>query len=237
MSSETICINNVHYEVFNFKYVFGKFNGSEEFILLEDIEYEIDEKKVSNGKIYIIIPSWVEMQDLYQCNSEKNPMTQKYEVNVDKMNMKKTYKICTKIIGEDNDVLIMSRFAVENMCIDLVYFINEKIEEVIYKYYIGTGLSEEEQKDLEYDCFKYYTACQKRARGEHNVSMPFAPGAVSLLNICDMFGCTPDVARKISKRDIDMIAIARNQKDFTSNPVTTGFNPKKFNNQMIKKRR
>jgi hypothetical protein len=37
-----------------------------------------------------------------------------------------------------------------------------------------------------------------------------------------MFNCTPDVARKISKRDIDMTVIAKEQEHICKNPGFIG---------------
>ncbi len=237
MAFETVCINNIYYEVFDFRYISGIFNGDNEFILLENVNFQIDKEKIKTGKIYIVIPSWVEMQDLYQCSSRKNPMTLQYEVCSEKMNENKIYKLCPKIIDENEKTLIMSKVVAENLYIDLIEFISEKIDEVIHRHYVGIGLSKEEQKILEYSCYKYYAACQKQVRGEYQVVLPLAPGAVVLLNICDIFNCTPDVARRISKKDIDMITIAKNQKDITKNPQMTGMDCSKFNPKKSKKRR
>jgi len=54
-------INNLDYLVFPFKYVTGFFDEKELFFLLEGVG-KVRNYKV--GEVYIIIPSWVEIQDL-----------------------------------------------------------------------------------------------------------------------------------------------------------------------------
>ena len=208
--SKTISIDNINYEVFTFKYYSGIYNGEDYFVLLDD--FNIEGKHCHLGELYIIVPSYIEYQDIFQLGSWQNAMTRQYEINPDKIKMAKLMVLCLKIIDNENKVYLPSEDLFNNISIDFGTYILEKIEYVINKYYSGSSLSDERVAQLELACFNFYKAVEKRKHGQ-NVVVPPAPGVVNLLNVCEMFNCTPDKARKISKRDIDMISIARQQKN------------------------
>ena len=221
--SKTIHINNVHYEVFEFQYISGKYSGVDIFVLLEDLIAENKKHLIYTGEIYILVPSWVEMQDLRMCSCKMNLMTREYEVDNDAIEYNKIFKFCTKIVDHNGEPFMMTEDRADELYPSLARFIGEKIDEVIYKYYFGTGLSNEEEKKLSSACYKYYSTSNKVAQGVQGVTVAPAPGIVSLLNICELFNCTPDVARKISKKDIDSISIAYSQKNLCNNPSTIGY--------------
>jgi hypothetical protein len=95
---------------------------------------------------------------------------------------------------------------------------------VITKYYFGSGLTPERERALAYDCYKYFSAIEKAKRGDEKIVIPPCPGIIMLVQVCEMFDCTPDIARKIPKRDIDMILIAKEQESICKNhPDWIGF--------------
>lgn len=214
MESRIEIINNVEYEVFKFPYLFGEMNGEEYFILLD--YDEVEGNKVFWGELYILIPSYVEIQDLFQMSSEKDIRTGKYEISDSKLKRSKMLLLCSKIIDHRGASYMMDKDFHDNLYPSFAGFIVYKIENVLDKYYIGSGLTKEREKQLVMACYKYYKAIY-RSRAGHTEVIPPSPGIIYLMNVCEMFSCTPDVARKISKRDLDMIMIAREQKDICEN--------------------
>ena len=209
--SKLITIDGIDYEIFEFKYYSGEYNNSEQFILFEDDDF-VKGKNCFSGELYIVAPTYIEFQDLYQMSSTMNAMTRQYEVNLGKIKMAKLLVLCSKIIDHEGQVHFPSEDFFLNMDINFAEFILRKIEYVINKYYTGSGLTEEQEQKLELACFNYYKNLEKKRHGKE-VVIPPAPGVVSLLRVCEEFNCTPDKARKISKRDIDSIFIAKQQKN------------------------
>jgi len=212
-------INNLEYAVYPFKYLCFKQNGREVFFLIEG--KNIKAKDVKIGKIYIKIPSWVEMQDLYQASCLQNMMTKVYEADSDLYRDNKIKKLCFKIVDSEGSVTLMDGGVCNGLYPILAQFIIDKINEIMSIYYIGTGLSKDEEEKLSFDCFKYYSSIFKRGAGK-NVKIPPTPIPVLLMSICKSFNCTPNVARKISKRDIDMATIAREQENICKHPSLIG---------------
>ncbi len=217
---EIIRINNLDHVVIQFKYVSGIRKGKPYFILLEEFN-ENRIKNYKNGKIYIIIPSWVEMQDVYQSSTEKNIMTNKYELSFDKLKMNKISKLCVKIETAEGEVFLITKKKIQKMHPIFVQFILKEIERVISTHYVGSGISKEEEKEMAYECYRYYSTMKKKQMGK-KVTVPPCPGPILLMNICNTFNCTPDVARKISKRDIDLIMLAKEQESICEDPRVIG---------------
>jgi len=212
-------ISNVDYALIEFKYLYQKTKECESFFLLENSFF--NPKKYFIGKAYILIPSWVEMQDLYQSSSELNIMTNKYEVESEKLKNNKLVKFCSKLVNHENDTFLIDSDFIYDLDPQLGHFLLRKIDEVIDEFYSGSSLSEEEEKELANRCYKYYSAINKRGYGK-KVKIPPPPGVVLLREICQHFNCTPDVARRISRRDIDMMQIAKEQENLCSHPGMIG---------------
>ena len=216
---KVLTINNLQYIVFPFYYVTSFKNGKDRFVFIND--KDVDKKKCKKGEIYLLMPTWVEMQDIYQSSSERNIMTKKYELNHQRLKLNKITRLCMKIIDGRGESHVMSKDMFEKMNVPLSQFILMKADEIIDKYFVGTGLSKGEEKSLSYECYKYYSAVQKRRAGK-NSPVPPCPAPVLLMDICKTFNCTPDTARRISKRDIDMMMIAQEQEEHCKNPNLIG---------------
>lgn len=214
-----VTLNNLEYVVFDFKYASIKVNGVDVFFLLGRKNIKVKDPKI--GEIYIRVPSWVEMQDLFQSSCQYNIMTKEYDVNEDFYRDNKIIKICSKIVDADGNITVMNKWVCEKLPPLFGQLIIEKVDEIIGVYYIGTGLSKEEEEKLSFDCFKYYSSIYKMGAGK-NVVIPPVPIPVLLMNICKAFNCTPDIARKICKRDIDMTMIAKEQENICKNPSLIG---------------
>ena len=218
--TEIININNIDHAIVPFKYVSGVRNGRKFFIFLENISKKFI-RNYKIGKIYILIPSWVEMQDVYQSSSEENIMTRKFEINFDFLKINKIGRLCVKIEDAEGGVLLLSKKEVNKLEPSLAQFILSEIDDIINKHYLGSGLSKGEEKELAYECFKYYRAIKKQQAGK-KVVIPPCPGPVLLMNVCKTFSCSPDVARNISKRDIDLIMLAKEQESICEDPRLIG---------------
>jgi hypothetical protein len=219
--SKRVSINKIDYEVIKFYYIDGKYNGDDYFSLLDECSKE--NSKIKCGEIYILIPGWVEMQDLYQKSSEQDIQTKKYVINLQKLRMNKIKLFCIKIVDNESKSHFINDELINNMYPSLGNFILRCIDDVISVYYMGSGMSSEMEKQLAYDCYRYYSAIEKKRHGK-DVIIPPCPGVVMMLNICQMFDCTPDIARNISKKDIDMILIAKEQENLCkNNPDIIGF--------------
>jgi len=217
-------INNLDYLVVPFKYVTGFIDEKELFFLLEGVG-KVRNYKV--GEVYIIIPSWVEIQDLYQSSSEKNIMTKKYEVNNSWLRINKIKKLCSKISDAEGRVYLIDEYFALNVHATLGTFIVSKVDKVISDHYMGSGLSKEEEKEMAEECYKYYSAVYKERAGK-SVTIPPCPGPVLLMSVCKTYNCTPDIARKISKRDIDMLMIAREQENLCQDSNIIGLTKSPF---------
>jgi len=219
-----VTINNIEYIIYPFKYASVKYNGRDVFFLLEGNKLKV--KKPQIGEIYIVVPSWVEMQDLYQSSCILNMMTQEYNVNEDLYRDNKIKKLCSKLAYSNGDIMLMTGDACQNLHPTLAQFIMEKVDEVVRLYYMGTGLSGEEGDKLSFDCYKYFRSIYKKGLPGNSVGtkviIPPVPIPVLLMNICKIFNCTPDIARKISKKDIDMTMIAKEQENICKHPSLIG---------------
>ena len=101
-----------------------------------------------------------------------------------------------------------------------------EIDNLIEKNHNGDGLTKEESNELAYDCYKYYSASNKKQSGNNTSEIPVPPAIVVLKHVCEMFHCTPDVARRISKRDIDMMSVANEQQSICREPSAIGLGDK-----------
>lgn len=212
--------NNLRYMICEFNYILDYYDENEVFFLLDE-KFKIKGQKT--GEIYILIPSWLEMQDLYQRSSKYNIMLKTHEIDEDLLVNNKIRVLCSKIVDSKGKSTVMSHDVVSNLHSTLAQFILDTTDEVIEKYYVGTSLNKEEHNDLTDDCFKYFSSVGKKRMGRKNVNVPPVPAPVLLMRICKMFNCTPDIARKISKRDIDMIMISREQESLCEDPAVLGF--------------
>jgi hypothetical protein len=224
MANRTVTMQNIEYEVVQFKYMKYSVESEEFIVLLENPDWSIEGKGFEIGELYIQIASWVEMQEIARMSMTKNIMTSKYELDRNEYMYNKIKVLCRKIVEADGTTHFFSDKIMENIDIDMGFFIARNVDLTIIKYYTDTGLSVEQEKELNLACYDYYAAVYKKAMGKENVSIPPAPGIVSLMGICEIFDCTPDVARKISKRDIDAIGIAKEQESICRNhPEMLGF--------------
>jgi len=217
--THVVNISNIDYALIEFKYFHKRIKDNEIFFFLENFPPPI--KKYFIGKAYILIPSWVEMQDLYQSSSELNIMNQKYEIEPEKLRNNKLSRLCSKLVSHENETFLVDSDFIYDLDPQLGHFLLRKIDEVINEFYSGSSLSEEEEKELANRCYKYYSAINKRGYGK-NVKVPPPPGVVLLMDICKKFNCTPDVARKISRKDIDMMQISQEQENLCAHPGMIG---------------
>lgn len=211
-------INNLKYIIYEFRYILDYYNGKQVFFLLDE---NFNIKGSKRGEVFILIPCWLEMQDIYQSSSEYNIMTKDYDINEHLFVMNRVRRLCLKIVDEDGKSEIIGGDA-SWLHPTLGQFIEEKVEETVERFYSGSGLSKKEGDRLKYDCYKYFSAMQKNALGKRAI-IPPVPSPILLMRICKIFNCTPDVARKISKKDIDMVMISREQEDLCQNPAALGF--------------
>lgn len=197
-----IDIDHFKYAVFEMKYFYNSNNGS--FIIGNHENCKI-------AKVFIVVPSWMDIQDLRQRSAEINIVTGQYEINMDKMDNNKILYLCNKIIDQNGEVSIMNEKFLDSLNLELAYYLLHLVDFTINEYYAGSEMTVEKRKDLSKRCFDFYTAQNKKRMGQR-VPIPPCPGIVLLLSICDNFNCTPDVARKISYADIEMMYIAREQE-------------------------
>lgn len=215
-------IQDIDFEVVPFAYLLREWNDDSLFILLDSDIEKYKGKNVLFGEIYIIIPSYIEMQDLYHFSSEKNIQTNKYELNYDWLKLNKLNYLCHKIVDHNKESHPLTGELIDNMYPNLANFIILRINEVIGKYYSGMGLTKEREDQLKYKCFNYYKAVNRKEMGYQGIIVPPPPGAVLLASVCEMFQCTPTEARRINKKDLDYIMLAKSQESFCSNPDNIG---------------
>ena len=214
-------IDNTPYAIFEFKYI----ENEKHFILLEDInKNKINLSKVKIAKVYIRIPSWIDIQDLRCMSSylDIKPKVNKYVVDEDVLKISKIKVLCWKIIDAKNRVYIPKVQEIKELDYDLFYYILNKIDIIISEYYLGNGLDDETYDIISDDCFRYYKAVYKQALLDENTILPPQPGAVALKNLCEHFKCTPNEIRKINRRDLDMILIAKTQDNICQNTSLIG---------------
>jgi hypothetical protein len=119
--SKRVSINKIDYEVIKFYYIDGKYNGDDYFSLLDECSKE--NSKIKCGEIYILIPGWVEMQDLYQKSSEQDIQTKKYVINLQKLRMNKIKLFCIKIVDNESKSHFINDELINNMYPSLGNFI------------------------------------------------------------------------------------------------------------------
>lgn len=217
---------DISIEVIEFRYIYFKIDGNENFIFLEGDEPKEILKKAHIGKVYIRIPTWVEMHDIFRISTKRDvdpAVAHKKRRYIDAELFKdaKLKKLCIKFVDHEGEETIVDNDYIDELNVRLAGFVLQKIDEIISKYYTMDGISEKEAKDLSTDCYKYYSSIFRKQSGELE-DVPTPPSIIILKHVCDMFKCTPDVARTISKRDIDMINIAEEQQSLCRNPGMIG---------------
>lgn len=212
-------INSLRYIVYEFNYIFDYHNGNEVFFLLDE-NFNIKGQKT--GEVYIVIPTWLEIQDIYQSSSRYNIMTKEYDIDDDLYEFNKVQKLCFKIVENGEKTIYINGENVECLYPTLGEFVSDMADDAIGRFYTGTGLSSEESKKMSDDCYKYFRSIYKESLGGIYSVTPPQPAPVLLARMCEIFNCTPNVARRISKRDIDMIMISREQKDICQEPSAIG---------------
>ena len=214
-------IGNLDYEIVNFFILYNSDDDCSNVVVFD--EYSIIKKGINKKKckLYILIPSWFEMQDIIQKSSEKNIMTKKYEINQLSFRFNKI-RVLIKKIDIEGEQIYLTNDMIRRMNIEFASFVSYCVDNVISKYYVGTGLIEDEARELSNDCFKYYKSKFDISIGK-NAVVPPCPSAIILMNICEIFNCTPDVARKIDRKDIEMFFIAKSQQEICNDPSNIGY--------------
>lgn len=199
------------------------------FILCEDLckRFGISNEKFLKmggmvGKAHLLVPSWIDMYGIERKSTKSDPYTEGRVIWLpEKIRINKILKFLKLLIDHTGRVYFINRKFIENLDPSLGSFLTEKIDDLIDEF-VGDGLSKEEQKDLSYECFNYFSAVEKVRSGKENVDIPPTPECVLLERICKEFNCTPNIARQMSKRDIEMFLIMREQENICKNPIIAG---------------
>ena len=212
---------DLQYEVFKFNYIII----DENFLF---VNLKESNPFFKTGKVYIKIPTWLDMHDIRRKSLDVNPFNRKErKLNVSKFCINKIKQLCIRLEDEDGEVT--TDFSKENYLDqinpDLGDFIVSKIDKLISKN-VDFGLSSEESKQLKDDLFNYYRAVYRQMKGDSKIAVPDPPSVVLIHSICKMFHCLPEEAIKIPKRDIDMHFLMREMETHCQNPHNIGMSPR-----------
>lgn len=220
--------NTNRYEETEFQYYYSETDDANFFFLIEDIndKWIVDKEKIQKAKVFIRIPSWYEVHEISRLSAKENPYTKERVPVPEKIKDNKLKLLLWKIVDHTGEVFYFNKENIENLHPNLANFFLKKINELIERENCFSGLTDEEERDLSFECFKYYSALRKKRLGRQ-VKIPIPPAIVVLKRICEMFNCLPDEARKISKEDIDKVFIANEQEYYCEDPKNVGIVDKK----------
>jgi len=216
--------NQDRYEEIEFEYYYFEENDTNYFFLIENLKFfwEISKEKIQKAKVFIKIPSWYDIHEISRLSSRKNPYTKQRISIPEKTKENKLRMLLWKIEDHSGETIYFTKEIIEDLHPELASFFLTKINDLLHREGCFDGLSEDEERDLSLECFKYYSAIKKRRSGRKNIDIPTPPAIIVLKRICEMFNCTPDEARKISKKDMDEIFIANEQEYFCEDPKNVG---------------
>lgn len=169
-------------------------------------------KHYKKGKIYIKRPDWGTMNDIAAESALPAPYERKYKVEPCKHRDLKIKKLLVKIKDHEGNITDASDKFIDEMQPNLALFIADTIDDIMDKMYLGEQMTKEEVKDLSYRCHLYFKRLRQKSQGKRGVRVPPAPSIITIKQICEMFHCTPDVARTISPRDLEMMEIVAEQE-------------------------
>jgi len=207
------------------QYYYVERHGTGFFYVIDDIDkfFSIDSSKVKTLEVVIRHPTWYEIHEITRKSTVVGYFNKKKFVVREKMKDFKLKDLVIKFIDEDQTISI-NPDKIDQLIPELATYILEKIDEVIFNSGNFSGLQKEEEKELGYECFKYYSALRKKAYGV-KADIPTPPAIVVLKRICEMLKCTPDEARSISKRDLESLFIAEEQEYVCKDPRACGVDP------------
>lgn len=202
------------FEVFEFQYFYNDI-----FVFLRE------ENKCSRsmiGKIYIRIPTWADIYEIRRLSVRPDPYNRHKTIFDQKKWTKNKISILVwKLEDEDGECSRINDDIYDNIDPFLCFFISQKVDEIISKYY-DAGLSEEESKKLATDCYNYYRAVEKYKRGDKNIRIPEPPAIVLIKKIAEVAHCSLDEAKLMPKRDIDSLLVSIEQEGICSEPSAIG---------------
>jgi hypothetical protein len=215
--------NADRYEVFEFEYYYIENNDSNHFFLIKEIEdyWEIKKEKVEKAKVFIKIPCWYDVHEISRLSAKVHPYTKERVPLPEKIKDNKLKLLLWKIEDHTGEVFYFTDKFIEDLHPNLAAFFLNKINKLIETEGCYEGLSDDEASSLSFECQKYYSAIKKRRAGR-KVEIPVPPAIIVLKRVCEMFNCTPDEARKISKRDLDEIFLANEQEYYCEDPRNVG---------------
>ncbi len=215
--------NLERYEIFEFEYYYTENEESNHFFLIKDIQelWKVKEDKVQTAKVYVKIPSWYEIHEISRLSAKEHPYTKERTTLPEKIKDNKLKLLLWKIEDHTGEVFYFTDTFIEELHPNLAAYFLSIINELIEREGCYDGLTDDEERALSFECFKYYSAIKKKRSGR-KVKIPIPPAIVVLNRVCEMFNCTPDEARKISKRDLDQVFIANEQEYFCEDPKNVG---------------
>lgn len=199
--------------------------GGKCFILQEDMVNNAKRKgfDVKIGRAMLRIPTWLDLYDIQRKSSVRDPYDQgKSYIDPHKYMDNKLKALVKQIITHDGQVYNIRFEDVENMEYGLMLDLVDPINKMIDIYCPEDGLSDQEAQELSRDCYRYYSSINKKQAGDTHARVPQPPSIIILKQVCEFFNCTPNEARKVDRRDIDMMVIAKEQESICSNPSLIG---------------
>lgn len=209
---------------FKFHYREREVGDGEVIVDIFDSKYEDPPESFKQGKVYVRNPSWAIMNDISRVSGVMNSYTKKLDIEAYKYRDQKLKKLVVKIEdAEENTTFVDEKF-VDSMNPILANFILDKIDEILDWRRHETGLSKEEGRELALDVFRYLKNKKIRDSGKFAL-LPPMPSIMLITNLCERFHITPDEARRISPRDLEMMSIVAEQEDVINNPAKYGNGP------------
>lgn len=214
--------NQKRYEIVEFEYIYVESDEVNYILLVDDVEFNgLKDERIEKAKVYIKKPSWYEMHEVYRLSASIDPYTKKKEIISEKIKENKLKLLLWKIEDHTGEVFYFNEETIGDLHCNLANFFLIKIAELVEKSGCTSSSTEEEERQLSLDCFKYYSAIKKKRAGRR-VEIPTPPAIVVLRRICEMFHCLPDEARTISKDDIDKVFLASEQEFYCEDPKNVG---------------
>ena len=208
---KNIFFNNPTILKINFFYDFIEDDkGNKAIIVHNDLDND-PPKRYKKGVLHIRSPNWGIMQDIAIASGSLDPWTGELVIDNYKYKDIKIKRLLVAMEDHKGDFHKINDEKVNGMPLNLVMVISEIIDELIDMSNTGDVLSREESKELSLQCFKYFKALRKKESGKRGAKIPPPPSIISIKNICDSFNVTPDVARSISRRDLEMMNIVSEQ--------------------------
>jgi len=224
--SEIFKVKDKQNVVIDFLYIFKENKEKQEIFQVFSPEDKKIPRKTKKGKAYIRYPNWAIMNDISQQSGVMDPFTNKLKIDSYKFNDYKIKRLLYKIEDEEGNITEVNDDFVNKLYPSLANYLLNHIDRIITNEQLEDGMNDDEKKELEWQVFHYFRNTKKRQAGIRGVLQPPTPSVVILKQICEMFHCTPDEARRISRRDLDALQIVSKQEEICQNPDLIGLTPR-----------